>query len=81
MNVNVLRWEQHGPDIMAVFAIQNPVTRNMVTLKPPIEIRTKDEADMLAEWIKAYCKEAWKTLLDPKVIDASTWRDGDPAGV
>lgn len=80
MSVNVIRWEQHG-ESMVIFQVQNPVTRNMIDLKPAIEVTSQDQASKVASWLEHYCKQAWDMRLDPKVIDASNWRDGEPVGL
>lgn len=80
MAVTVIRWEQHG-DTMVIYSIQNPVTRNMVMLKPAIEVPGPEQAQGLAAWLESYCQLAWDQRLDPKVIDATAWRDGEPVAL
>jgi hypothetical protein len=80
MSLAILKWEQHG-ESLAVFAVQNPATNNMINLVPAIEITNNDQASRLTAWLMTYCSEKFKMGLDVKVIDASGWRDGEPVGL
>jgi hypothetical protein len=72
-------WIQPG----VVATVQNPVTRSMIELKPLIEIHDEQALLDFYNWVCEYCKVCWEQVphRDPGIIDASGWRDGQPAGV
>jgi len=58
--------------------LQNPLTRTIVAVEPPVEVGSDEEMDAVYQLFCGYCKIAWDHTdtgspflrLDPKVIGA-----------
>lgn len=56
---------------MDVSELQNPITRNLVCLNPPVHIESPAQLDYFQAVFKEYCEIVWRLAhLDPRHIDA-----------
>ena len=68
--------------------LQNPVTKAIVAVEPPVTVTSDAELDAICQLFYAYCKTAWDGhpageplfRLDPKVIGADwlKWKAPEP---
>jgi len=64
--------------------VQNPITRTVITIEPPVEVTSEDEFNTICELVHGLCRLAWDSRdsgprPDPKVIGADWLKWSPPA--